>query len=184
MADFEKALRLILTHEGGYVNDPDDPGGETYRGIARKKWPGWSGWTIIDMLKTRPGFPGNLIRPDEVEIIHQLEYEVGTFYHTQFWRKVGGELITDQRVAESVFDFAINAGISTSITLAQSVTGAVTDGVAGPKTCEAINRFPADHFLAAFAVAKICRYVEICRKRPESKKYFFGWVIRALNIGG
>ena len=103
------------------------------------------------------------------------------FFYTHFWLKVNGEKIADQQVAESIFDFAVNAGVSVSISLAQTVVGATADGLIGSKTIEAINSFDSGHFLAAFALAKINRYVEICTKRPASKKYFFGWVVRSLN---
>ena len=60
MADFKKALTETLRHEGGYVNDPKDPGGETYKGISRKNHPDWEGWNIIDEKKILSSFPINL----------------------------------------------------------------------------------------------------------------------------
>jgi lysozyme family protein len=181
MADFKKAFLLILANEGGYGNDPDDPGGETYKGIARKKQPDWLGWFIIDLLKAQAGFPESLQSANALEIKKQLDYEVSSFYCTHFWIKVNGEKIINQQVAESIFDFAVNAGVAVSISLAQSVVGTSVDGINGPKTIDAINHFDPGHFLSAFAVAKIKRYMEICTKRPTSKKYFFGWVVRTLN---
>ena len=118
---------------------------------------------------------------DAIEIKKQLDYEVSSFYYTHFWLKINGEKIADQQVAESIFDFAVNAGISVSISLSQKIVGVTADGVIGPKTIEAINRLDAGQFLPAFALAKIARYVNICNKRPLSKKYFFGWVVRSLN---
>jgi lysozyme family protein len=181
MADFKKAFNLMIVHEGGYVNDPDDPGGETYKGVARKMHPGWLGWLIIDLLKKQKGFPDNLHFPNELEIIKELNYELSTFYYSQFWSKIKGESILNQAVAESIFDFAVNTGIATSVQLAQTVVKVTPDGVIGPKTLAAINGFDPEYFLARFAILKIKRYVEICQKRPLSKKYIFGWVIRALQ---
>lgn len=60
MADFKKALEMVLKHEGGYVCDPSDPGGETYKGVARNMHSGWTGWMEIDLAKKEPGFPANL----------------------------------------------------------------------------------------------------------------------------
>lgn len=181
MADFKKAYPLILAHEGGYVNDPDDPGGETYKGVARKMHPDWLGWHIVDMIKAKPGFPDALQSADAIEIKKQLDLELSSFYYAHYWLKIQGDLIVSQEVANSMFDFAINAGETTSISLAQVVVGTKPDGQIGPKTLEAINRFDGGQFLTAFALAKISRYVEICTKRPTSKKYFFGWVVRSLN---
>ena len=47
MANFNQAFKKVMSAEGGYVNDPDDPGGETYKGVARKMNPRWSGWAIV-----------------------------------------------------------------------------------------------------------------------------------------
>lgn len=60
MADFTQAFQLMIANEGGYGNDPDDPGGETYKGAARKIFSKWDGWTKVDILKRQTGFPANL----------------------------------------------------------------------------------------------------------------------------
>lgn len=175
MAEFKHAFEKTIAHEGGYVNDPDDPGGETYKGVARKIHSKWLGWHTIDLLKRQSGFPANLDTNEE------LQAEVENFYEIQFWNRISGSLIAEQAVANSIFDFAVNAGTSTSSVLAQAVAETPADGVIGKNSVEAINRMDADHFLAAFTVAKIARYVNIVKKRPTSRKYFFGWVIRALG---
>jgi len=165
----------MIAHEGGYVNDPDDPGGETYKGISRKNWPDWEGWKFIDILKakTRHAF----IDADAIA----LEEFVKRFYLVNFWNKIGGDNIQNQEVANSIFDFAVNAGATPSAELAQKIVGTKPDGIIGEKTAEAINAFNPDHFVAAFAVAKIRRYIQIIAKRPASKKYFTGWVIRSVS---
>jgi len=175
MANFNDAFRIMLDHEGGYANDPDDPGGETYKGIARKMWPKWAGWTLVDSLKTVHGFPANLEKSAEIREM------IGNFYLSQFWNKIQGDDIADQAVAESIFDFAVNAGVQTSVSLAQKVVKTTADGVVGPNTLRAINNFNPEHFLAAFTVEKIRRYVAIVVNRPVSRKYFYGWVTRAVR---
>ena len=175
MANYEQALQWVLTHEGGYVNDPDDPGGETYKGVARKMNSKWEGWTLIDMLKKQSGFPANLDKDAE------LQETIKSFYEINFWDRIKGDDIASQEVATSIFDFAVNAGVSTSASLAQLVVGAEKDGIIGKHTIELINGFDPEHFIASFTVAKIARYVSIVKKRPTSKKYFYGWVCRALG---
>jgi lysozyme family protein len=175
MANFNKAYRLILANEGGYGNDPDDPGGETYKGIARKKQPDWSGWFIIDAMKKQLNFPASL------DANQNLQSEIQRFYKAIFWDKVGGDNINNQDVANSIFDYAVNSGVSTSVGLAQNVVGVSCDGVIGPKTIQAINNIQPDHFIAAFIVEKCRKYISICKKRPDSRKYFFGWIDRAVN---
>lgn len=175
MADFTIAFQLMIAHEGGYVNDPDDPGGETYKGVARKIHSKWNGWTTVDMLKRQTSFPANLDKDPD------LQEAITDFYRVTFWDKMKGDQIADQAVANSIFDFGVNAGMGTSASLAQLVIGAKTDGVIGPKSIAELNAFNSEHFLAAFTVAKIARYVSIVKKRPTSRKYFYGWVLRALG---
>ena len=166
MADFRKALEHVLSNEGGYVNDPDDPGGETYKGIARKMNPQWKGWPLID----KRDFTNPL-----------LADLVASFYRDNYWEPIRGDRITSQLVAMSIFDFAVNAGVKTSVILAQAVVDVPTDGNFGPATLVAIEGVEEDHFLSDFIITKIARYISICKKRPTSKKYFFGWVCRALG---
>ena len=175
MADFESSYRRVLEHEGGYVNDPDDPGGETYKGVARKMNSKWAGWVRIDMLKRQGGFPANLERDAD------LQEMVRDFYEVNYWDKVKGDDIANQEVAFYLFEFAVNAGVATSSTLAQLVVGANKDGVIGGETVKAINAYDPEKFIALFTVAKIARYVNIVKNRPTSKKYFYGWVRRALG---
>jgi len=176
MANFILAFRKTVDKEGGYVNDPDDPGGETYKGVARKMQPKWIGWHIIDLLKQQADFPANIDKNGDVR------EAVGLLYLSQFWNKILAEEIYNQDVAESIFDFAVNAGVGSAVYLAQMVVGANADGIIGSETIRKINAFNPDHFIAAYKVAKIDRYVKICEKRPTSKKYFFGWIIRALAL--
>ena len=122
MADFNNAFNKVIQHEGGYVNDPSDPGGETYKGVARKIFTKWDGWLLVDTAKQKSGFPANL------EQNADLQQRVKNFYELNFWDKVNGDKITNQTIAESIFDFAVNAGVSTSASLAQMVIGQKTDG--------------------------------------------------------
>ncbi|MDH5257991.1 MAG: N-acetylmuramidase [Gammaproteobacteria bacterium] len=175
MANFEEALEATLKAEGGYVFDKDDPGGETYKGIARARNPKWPGWVTVDILRNKRNFPNNLDNDP------QLQQQVKDLYEVNYWHKIKGDDIKDQDVAESIFDFAVNAGPATSAKLAQITVGAKADGVIGPQTIEKINADDTRAFLAVFALSKIGRYVNICEKRPDSRKFFFGWVRRTLE---
>lgn len=175
MAEFKRAIECTLKAEGRYVNDPDDPGGETYKGIARNRNSKWSGWINIDLLKSQSNFPNNL------ENDKDLQQKVYALYEAKYWDKIQGDSIADQDVADSIFDFAVNAGPRTSAKVAQIAAGAKADGVIGPVTLQKINEDDKRAFLATFALAKISRYASICEKRKESRKYFYGWVRRTLE---
>ncbi len=175
MADFASAFATTMQAEGGYVNDPQDSGGETYKGIARKLNSKWDGWIIIDLAKREKTFPANL--DDNAK----LQEKIKIFYEANYWDKIRGGDISNQHIAESIFDFAVNAGPVTSTKLAQCTAGENPDGIMGPATLNKINADDPRAFLANFALQKIARYVSICENRDESKKYFFGWVKRTLE---
>lgn len=175
MSDFGKAILLVLANEGGYVNDPDDPGGETYKGIARRRNHTWPGWVTIDLAKQKSNFPKILDKDTELNKL------VNTLYRELYWNTILGDDIFSSEIASAVFDFAVNAGPITSIKLAQIVIDSDPDGVIGPKTLRKLNEITPEVFLPMFIVARIARYASICKKRPTSRKYFFGWVLRALG---
>ncbi len=176
MAKFNPALLKVLSHEGGYVNDPDDLGGETYKGIARKSHPAWPGWHIIDQSKKDKSFPVTLV--DDLN----LQQLVEQFYFESFWEPLRADQIQNQTSAESFFDFAVNAGLNTSVRLVQSIVGTNIDGIIGEKTLSKINTMDFGHFQAALTVAKLKYYMSIIRRRPTSKKFLLGWISRSLSF--
>lgn len=176
MTKFNLALSKVLSHEGDYVNDPDDLGGETYKGIARNLHAFWSGWSIIDQDKNKPDFPKSL----ETDI--KLGTLVEQFYYESFWQPLKADEIQNQTSAESVFDFAVNSGVTTSARLVQSIVGTKIDGIIGEITLNKINSMDFGHFQATLTVAKIEYYMNIIRKRPTSKKFLLGWISRSLSF--
>ena len=175
MAKFKISLQKTLAHEGEYVNDPDDSGKETYRGISRANHSVWKGWSVIDQCKIKSNFPFNLA------IVVDLEKQVELFYLYEFWLPLKGDLIANQDTADSIFDFAVNAGIKTSVILVQSIIGTKEDGIIGEQTLKKLNSLDFGYFQPAFTVAKITHYISIIKKRPTNKKYLYGWIIRALE---
>lgn len=176
MANFNQAFTLVLKNEGGYSNDPLDAGGETYKGIARNKNRNWPGWAVVDAAKNKPNFPRALNANTD------LQLEVESFYQQHYWNTIRGDEITNQDIAFSLFDFGVNAGVGTSSKLAQKVAGVKIDGKIGMESITAINQMNARHFLAAFTLAKIERYCKLCEQKTTNKKFFYGWVRRALNL--
>ena len=114
MAKFEIAFRRTKRFEGGYVNDPQDAGGETYNGISRRANPTWAGWRVVDEMKRKPNFPKNL--RERKSILDDLEFSL---YKTNYWDPVWGDKIREQVVANDMYDTAVNMGVGTSIKLSQ-----------------------------------------------------------------
>ena len=174
MAEFKISLQKTLTHEGGYSNDPEDMGKETYKGISHANHNNWSGWSIINKSKGKSDFPSILDKDIE------LQKQVELFYLYEFWLPLKADKIANQISADSIFDFAVNSGIKTTVLIVQSVIGTRTDGVIGELTLRKLNSLDFGYFQPAFTVAKITHYISIIKKRPTNKKYLYGWIIRAL----
>ena len=168
MTDFNPAFEKMIRNEGGYRlhRVAGDRGGETYAGIARRYHPEWTGWRYID--------DGDMENP-------KLSEAVRDFYLSNFWRRIRGDRIKSQAVAETLFDFAVNAGVRTASKLAQLVVDAVPDGIIGPVTIERINAHDEERFILKFALAKIARYAEICNRDRSQTKFLLGWINRTIK---
>jgi lysozyme family protein len=115
MAYYKHAIIKVLRHEGGYVPDKDDTGGETYRGVSRNNWPRWRGWALIDSAKKTAGFPASL---DKNVALQDL---IMTFYRDNFWDKIGGDFIASQAIADMLVDAAVNEGVKPAVRRAQKI---------------------------------------------------------------
>jgi|ERR1035437_881830 lysozyme family protein len=123
MANYKIAIDPVLAIEGGWVHDPNDNGGETYRGISRKFWPNWKGWVVVDQYKKLPNFPANL---KGLVLLNQL---VVDFYDVNFWDKIGGDNIKNQSIADLLVDSAVNEGISPAVKRAENIVGLPKTGI-------------------------------------------------------
>jgi len=134
MADYKKAIAKVLLNEGGYVNDPDDAGGETYKGISRVYWPKWSGWAIIDICKKDgKNFPKNCYTNPTLSDL------VTGFYKLNFWDKVGGDGIRDQSIADILVDAAVLEGTAAGIKRAQEIVGLAMTGIVSQDLVTKLN---------------------------------------------
>lgn len=148
MADFEPAEKKTGGFEGGWANNPNDKGGETYKGIARKFWPRWQGWQGIDAAKKRllapPPYGSREYRNwvahfnDLLDTAPLLQKYVRDFYRANFWDAYRLGEIEHQEVANWIYDHAVNAG-ARGIKWAQEAAGVKSDGVVGPMTLKALN---------------------------------------------
>lgn len=193
MADFAIAYDETMLHEGGYVNDPDDPGGETYRGVSRAIHPDWPGWRTIDDLKKDQPSPIELGRRlDDRDELQQL---LAAFYRERFWMPIRGEELSDQALANELFDTSVNQGSGTAIRFWQEALNLLNrngrdypeievDGVAGQLTMATTNRFlernrgQADNLLKVLNLLQGGRYLDLARRNPQLRKFLHGWLNR------
>ncbi len=114
---FNEILEHTLEFEGGYVNHPEDPGGETNYGITRA-------------VAFENGYRGSM-RNIPMSLVRNI-------YKTRYWDAVRGDSLPPL-VALSLFDFAVNSGVSRAIRMIQRLLKLTPDGIIGPKTMFAIN---------------------------------------------
>lgn len=159
MARFDLAVGKVLWLEGGYVDDPDDPGGETKYGISKRAYP---------HLNIK-----ELTREQAVEI-----------YREDYWRTLW-EKIEDQETASELLDFAVVAGAGTAVGRLQRAlniigAGLAEDGILGPATLAAINAADPVRLLREFRTEQIVRAVKLGEGRPALKKFLRNWIWRAI----
>ncbi len=187
MAEFHIAFERTMRFEGGYVFDPDDRGGETFRGISRRSWPDWPGWTIIDRFKSKSDFRRLVERNSE------LEKMVATFYQSEFWNQIHGDEIPDQSLADELFDCSINLGIKQAVTFFQKglnilkradarYSEIAEDGLFGPATFSALRAYLVHdqprYLLKVMVILRGMHYIKILTKDPSQRKFARGWLER------
>lgn len=156
---FLKAVEKVLVHEGGYVSDPHDPGGETKYGISKRTYP-------------------------KLDIKHLTRDVAISIYFRDWWQRYGYEMIADDALAAKVFDFAVNMGPSRAHKLLQeavnrtSPAGLSVDGQLGPLSIKAVNdHYNSSLLLAEFRLGAISFYASL----KNAPRYLLGWVRRALD---
>lgn len=158
--NFEQSLALVLKHEGGWVDHPKDPGGETNMGVTKKVWEEWTGKPVA------PGGMKGLTVAD-----------VTPLYRKKYWDAIKGDDLPEG-VDYAMFDFAVNSGPVRAIRMVQEIVGVTADGVIGPKTLAAIDRQdPRD------LAAKICdKRMEFLRGLKNWPSFSVGWTRRVADV--
>jgi len=188
MADFRSAYYLTMGHEGGYANDPDDVGGETYKGIARNYHSSWEGWKIVDIYKKEGGGVREL--NEKLKNASEMQRLVELFYKQHFWDVNRLDSFRSQHIANEMFDTGVNMGIAPSVRMVQEALNVLNrnqqdypnrtvDGIVGPNTLGSINNHPRPRNL--FNMINIMqgnRYLEIVRRDETQERFMHGWLDR------
>lgn len=175
MANFDRAMRRVLAHEGGYSENPADRGGPTKYGITVPVLANES-WGDLD-------HDGDV---DADDIRKLAEWDAVAIYRRQWWDRWGYVLLADDRVAGKVFDLAVNMGPHRAHVLLQRAcrsTGRplTEDGILGPITREAVNSAPQDALLAALRSEAAGFYRHIVARDASQMVFLKGWLRRAYD---
>lgn len=155
---FASAIGRVFEHEGGYRNDPDDPGGETNFGISKRSYP-------------------------DLDIKSLTREQAEAIYFKDWWERYGYGAIRECEIAAKMLDLSVNLGPHRAHCLLQQAinetcdAGLKEDGALGQKTLSAVDSHSSPaYLLAAIRLAAIRFYVGL--KQP---KFLAGWVRRALE---
>lgn len=178
MPDYRDAIKKVLQHEGGFVNNPNDKGGPTNWGVTQKtyneymtKLSGRPYQSTIDEIKSMP--IGNAIN----------------IYKALYWDKMSGDKIKKYAIAAAIFDQAINRGTSAAVKQAQRVLKAnfnypsiAEDGVMGAGTITALNTIDEAKFLNSYLQESILAYKKIVQNNPTQTVFLNGWLKRVESL--
>jgi lysozyme family protein len=149
MADFTQAVQVTLQHEGGYVDNPVDPGGATNMGIEQR-----------DM----PNTPIRDLTVDQAKI----------YYQETYWKPFYS-LITSQAVASKLFDMGVLFGVGTAIKNLQAALDVAMDDVFGPETLSAVNAAAPGSLLVKFQAELNAHVRAIVAGNPKLSVFQHGW---------
>ena len=159
---FNRAFEIVLRFEGGYVYDPDDPGGETKYGISKRQYP------HLDIK--------NLTKEQAKEI-----------YYSDYWLRAKCHLLP-YGLDIYHFDTSVNVGIrrankflQTAINQASPTGHIVVDGIIGPKTLGMLKQLSPGSVLSEYACIRSDYYVRLA-KRKSLQKFLRGWIRRSIKV--
>jgi lysozyme family protein len=164
MTAFDTCFASVIHSEGGFSNNPRDPGGITNLGVTKRAWEAWVGHSVTeqDMRQLTPAI-------------------VAPFYRANYWNAVHGDSFP-VGIALCLFHCAVNAGPKRAATLLQGIVGAVPDGAIGAGTQAAVRAFLSARgeqaLVAAFQDALRAYY----RSLSTFEVFGRGWLNRARDV--
>tara|TARA_B100001057_G_scaffold265043_1_gene265269 strand:- start:579 stop:1091 length:513 start_codon:yes stop_codon:yes gene_type:complete len=126
--NFDECLKMLLHHEGGYVNHPKDPGGETNLGVTKRVYEKWGGTKDMKDLTVE---------------------DVAPIYKKEYWDRCKCDDL-ESGIDWAVFDWAVNSGTGRSAKAVQKICGATQDGAIGPKTLALIGKQNTQYVVEEF----------------------------------
>lgn len=155
---FLKCIDIVLKNEGGYINHPSDPGGETNMGSERK-------FGIAKRFYPHEDIK-NITKERAIEI-----------YYKDYWLPMNLSKIINEDLVLQVFDFGVNAGIRRSIKMLQKLVEVEADGIIGKTTTEVVNKQNKD-IVERFKNRRRIYYMNLAAQKPKLEVFLVGWLRR------
>ena len=168
MAQASKLVPFILRWEGGFVNDPDDLGGATNKGITMD---------TFEAYCRKKGYP----KPTVERLKNITDTDWYEIFKTLYWDRWKADEIKSQAVANILVDWVWASGVH-GIKRPQRILGVTVDGLVGTKTLSYLNSADPKRLFEAIKEDRIKFIDEICKARPKNGKYRKGWLNRINAI--
>ena len=130
--NFEECLKMLLVHEGGFINHPRDPGGVTNLGVRKRVWEEWIGRKV-----------------SEQEMRNLKPSDVAPLYKKRYWDRCKCDSLPSG-LDWAVFDWAVNSGTGRASKAVQKCCGAEPDGSIGPKTLALVEGQNTQYMIEKF----------------------------------
>jgi len=158
--NFEQCLAFVLKSEGGFVNNPKDPGGMTNLGVTKKTWESWVGHEV-----------------DEEAMQNLGPEDVAPLYKEKYWDAIGGDNLP-AGVDYSVFDCAVNSGPQRAIKLLQKTLDLNEDGILGPMTLKSVQEANPRTLATTYCEDRLT----FLQSLPTYSIFGAGWSRRVLDV--
>jgi len=178
MAEFDKAIPIILDHEGGFSDDSKDPGGVTKYGIS------------LRYLKARGDLKYDVDQDGEItenDIKNLTRQQVIDIYQ-DWWNDYQYNRFFSQNIATKVFDSAVNMGQKQAVKMLQDACNQLNpdlnlqeDGVMGPITLIAANQLDSSELLNRYRRGCGNFYSDLIARNSMLGRYEAGWLRRAYS---
>lgn len=160
ISNYVESLQAVLVHEGGFVNNPEDPGGMTNLGCTKAVWEEYVGHPV-----------------DEKAMRALTPSDVAPLYKRKYWDKVCGDDLP-AGVDYVVFDAAINSGAGRAAKWLQACVGVEPDGGIGPKTLAAVQAFDAKQLVEDYSKRRLSFLMDL----PTWDTFGKGWGRRVNEV--
>lgn len=166
MSAFNDALAFTLKWEGGYSNNPNDPGGATMKGVTQR---------VYTAYLQSHGLPNTDVR-------NITDDQLNDIYASEYWSPSHCQSMPAP-VGVAVFDLAVNGGVGRAVKMLQSTLGVTADGIFGPGSLGALaaqtsNAADTSAFVTNYLNARENYYRTLATQNPKLQVFLKGWLNR------
>ena len=158
--NFDNVLKFVLQDEGGFSNDPRDPGGMTNLGVTKRVWEAFVGHPV-----------------DENAMRALMPADVAPLYRQSYWNRVRCDFLP-LGVDYAVMDYAVNSGTGRVARTLQRACGVADDGAIGPQTIQAVNG--ADPIMLIHTICD--QRLVFLQSLPTFDAFGRGWTARVQRV--